>query len=61
MYDGIANSESILHNAHNLRNRNPLSHASAELIDANTSSSDLTKAESDLDFLINQYIKYNLV
>ena len=61
MYDGIPDFESIIHNAHNLRNKNPLSHASAELIDRNTSSSDLKKAECDLDFLINQYIKNNLV
>ena len=61
MYDGIPDFESIIHNAHNLRNKNPLSHASAELIDRNTSSSDLKKAEYDLDFLINQYIKNNLV
>lgn len=59
MYDGIINAEAIIKKAHKLRNENPLSHASAELIDGNNSSSDLKQTEHELDNLINQYIMIN--
>ena len=59
LYNEIYNSNSIIKKAHKLRNENPLSHASAGLIDGNISSSDLKQTEHDLDNLIDQYIIMN--
>ena len=57
LYSGIRNADSIIEQAHSLRNENPLSHSSAGLIDDNSSSKNLENAKRDLDSLINQYSK----
>ena len=53
LYNEIEDSETIIHNAHTLRNKNPLSHASAELIDNDSSSIYLEEAKVQLDELIH--------
>lgn len=54
-YSGLANAESILEQAHKLRNANPLSHSSAGLIDDDSTSQNLENAKRNLDSLIDQY------
>lgn len=51
-YKNIAGSEIIIKKAHDLRNANPLSHASAELIDHNGSSRELLDCIENLNSLI---------
>ena len=55
LYDGIGGSSIVIEKAHNLRNANPLSHSSADLIDRNSTSKDLMDVKKMLDSLINQY------
>ena len=52
-YEDIADSVDIIAKSHKLRNSNPLSHSSADLIDDNNSSNDLLKSISDLKSLIS--------
>lgn len=59
LYDGIANSESIIEKAHELRNANPLSHSSAGLIDSNSSIDALQSTIRGLDYLIDMYSLIN--
>ena len=56
-YRGIPSSESVIKNAHNLRNSNPLAHSSLELIDNNNSSQELNKSITELYSLILSFIK----
>ncbi len=56
LYGEIADGNSVIKKAHKLRNASPLSHASAELIDNNGSSSELMDICVELDRLIHQYI-----
>ena len=55
LYIGISNSESVIKQAHKLRNANPLSHSSSELIDKDSTSKDLMDIQKDLDSLIEKY------
>lgn len=55
LYAGIADCDSIIEKAHDLRNDNPLSHSSAGLIDSNSSSKELTESQEKLDGLIHLY------
>lgn len=55
-YAGIDNSKTVIENAHKLRNANPLSHASSELLDSNDTSGDLCKSIKALSKLIYGYI-----
>ena len=55
-YDFIDNSQCIIKKAHKLRNANPLSHASSELLDHDESSMDLCKSIEDLHSLILEYV-----
>lgn len=55
-YSIIDNSESIINNAHKLRNANPLSHSSSELLDSNDTSNDLCESIKALSKLIYKYI-----
>ena len=56
LYRGIiTDSDSIIDNANKLRNENPLSHSSAQLIDCESSSTDLKEAKANLDLLIDLY------
>lgn len=56
-YKQIDNSESILNTAHRLRNENPMTHSSAELIDTNSTSDDLKNSIDELKMLIERFIK----
>ena len=55
-YSRIANSEAVITNAHRLRNANPLSHSSSELLDNNNTSAELRDSIKDLSKLIFEYI-----
>ncbi|MCM1546125.1 MAG: AbiA family abortive infection protein [Clostridiales bacterium] len=52
-YQGFPNSDSIIEKAHELRNANPLSHSSSELLDNNNSSNELEKSIENLSNLIS--------
>lgn len=52
----IPNSDKILKRAHKMRNANPLSHASAELIDKNSTSNDIDSNIVELEEMIDKYI-----
>ena len=52
-YNGISNSDAIIKKAHDLRNQNPLSHSSAELIDHDSTSSDIDQSIRDMEMLID--------
>ena len=58
-YVGIVDSESVIQDAHKLRNANPLSHSSSELLDRKNTSEDLCKSMEDLSKLIYGYIAKN--
>ena len=55
LYQGIPDSESVIKQAHKLRNANPLSHSSAGLIDSDSSSEDSKDTQIKLDKLIHLY------
>lgn len=55
LYRGIENSDVVIEKAHKLRNSNPLSHSSAELIDKNGSSAELKNTQRELEKLIYLY------
>lgn len=55
-YSGIDDSKMVIEKAHKLRNANPLSHASSELLDSNNTSNDLCESIKALSALIYGYI-----
>jgi len=55
-YSGIDDSKTVIEKAHKLRNANPLSHASSELLDSNNTSKDLCESIKALSALIYGYI-----
>lgn len=55
-YTGVDDSKTVIENAHKLRNANPLSHASSQLLDSNDTSKDLCKSIKALSKLIYGYI-----
>lgn len=56
-YAGVDDdSKTVIENAHKLRNANPLSHASSELLDSNDISDDVCKSIKALSKLIYGYI-----
>lgn len=57
LYKGISDVDSIMHEAHKIRNSNPLSHSSAELIDSDTSVTDILSSIGKLSLLIESKIK----
>lgn len=59
VYSNIPNSEAIITQAHKMRNENPLSHASARLIDSDNTSADLQSVQDNLYFLICEYAQEN--
>ena len=59
LYKEIPGSDKIIREAHKLRNSNPLSHASAELIDSKSTSKDLKNSINDLISIINEYMDIN--
>lgn len=56
-YSEIENSAVIIKEAHDLRNANPLSHSSSELLDSENTSDDLKQSIKDLTSLIYHYIE----
>lgn len=56
LYKGIPNGDVILVKAHAIRNSNPLSHSSAELIDSDTTYADILKSINELDSLIKNKV-----
>lgn len=55
LYCSISDSKQIIKKAHKLRNKNPLDHASAELLDNDSTREELYRNIIDLDELINQF------
>ena len=55
-YSEIDDSETVITKAHSLRNSNPLSHSSSELLDNNNTSNELSNSIKDLSKLIYGYI-----
>ena len=56
-YKKISGSEDIIKRAHKLRNANPLSHSSSELLDKDNTSMELKKNIEELHKLIYSYIE----
>lgn len=56
-YSSISGAEKIIETAHTLRNANPLSHASAGLIDSDSTSKDLGESIKAMQNLINDFRK----
>jgi hypothetical protein len=55
-YSNVDNSGDVISKAHKLRNSNPLSHSSSELLDNDNTSNELSNSVKDLSELINRYI-----
>ena len=59
-YSNIDNSKAVIKKIHKLRNANPLSHSSSELLDSDDTAEDLRNSINDLSELIDKYIdKHN--
>ena len=58
-YSSILDADKPIEVAHTLRNANPLSHASAGLIDKDSTSSDLDDSIEDMGKLIDQFRRNN--
>ena len=56
-YEKINGSEDVIKRAHKLRNANPLSHSSSELLDKDNTSMELKKNIEELHNLIYSYIE----
>lgn len=54
-YSHITDGEDIIERAHKLRNENPLAHASANLIDKDSTSKDISNSISDLKSLLDKF------
>ena len=59
-YTEIYNSEVIIKTAHKLRNANPISHASSELLDRNSTTRDLKQSIDDLTKIIFDYVGFRM-
>ena len=59
-YKDIDNSKMIIQEAHKIRNANPLSHSSSELLDNKNTTIDLQKNIKDLLSLIYRYINLQI-
>jgi AbiA family abortive infection protein len=59
LYSGLTDSDSVIRQAHKIRNSNPLSHASAELVDNNNSTAELQQTIEGLQKLISEYMQQN--
>ena len=58
-YSSIPDADKTIEIAHKLRNANPLSHASAGLIDKDSTSNDLDASIKDMEKLIDQFRRNN--
>lgn len=56
-YSQIDDGDLIIEHAHELRNANPLAHASAELIDKESTSKEIDKCIYNLNILLDDYCK----
>lgn len=56
-YKNVTGSEVVIKKAHELRNSNPLSHASSGLLDSDNTSTELLESIKDLSALIDGYIE----
>lgn len=56
LYAGIADADKIIEKAHMIRNSNPLSHSSAELVDNNNTAVDILNSIERLGYLIETKI-----
>ena len=54
-YSPILNANMVIETAHKLRNANPLSHASAGLIDGNNTTQDINNSIMEMIDLIDKY------
>jgi len=60
LYAGITDADKIIEKAHGIRNSNPLSHSSAELVDNNNTAIDILNSIERLSYLIETKIEeYN--
>lgn len=59
-YSEIDDSEAIIKKAHELRNANPLSHSSSELIDSESTTDDLKQNINNLTKLIFRYVELHM-
>ena len=59
-YSVIEGSEAIIKTAHKLRNANPLSHSSSELIDSESTTDDLKQNINNLTKLIFRYVEQHM-
>ena len=57
-YSSVTDADKVIEKAHKLRNANPLSHASAELIDSDSSAKDLENSISEMTKLIDSFRTY---
>ena len=58
-YSSIPDADSIIQTAHKLRNANPLSHASAGLIDKDSTANDLDNSITEMNRLIDRFRAIN--
>jgi len=56
-YSGVNRADDVIKRAHKLRNSNPLSHSSAELVDNNNSTLELKQAITEMKKLIRDFCK----
>ena len=56
LYAGIADADRVIRKAHEIRNSNPLSHSSADLVDSNNSTLDIINSIERLGHLIEAKI-----
>jgi len=62
LYAGITDANEIIEKAHGIRNSNPLSHSSAELVDNNNTVIDILNCIERLSYLIESKIaEYNII
>lgn len=57
LYTGITDVDKIIEKAHEIRNSNPLSHSSAELLDKNNTVADILNSIEQLSYLIESKIE----
>ena len=56
-YSDITNSEKIIEKAHEIRNQNPITHASAKMLEKDSSNQEIIETIEDLKNLIYEFCK----
>lgn len=59
-YSSVSNSETIIKTAHRIRNGNPITHSSSDIISSNTTSTDILDSIQGLQCIIAEFIKTQL-